>query len=250
MSHHVINPIAPFIILLIAHLIGDFVLQTEQMALKKSRVLSWLVLHALQLGVITWVLCWKFGVWPIALVIFLTHLIFDWIKPRLPGDPLRWYLIDQAVHLGVLWLVALWIVKYMEGDSMPLTSWMPFNVQVIIAAYLAIGRPITIGLGLFLKSWQDELLKLNQSNFESSVNGLTRSGEWIGNLERFFVLTCVLVNQFLLVGAILIAKAVMRQGDATKIEQRKMADYVILGTLGSFGLAFLVGILARLVFIY
>ena len=51
------NLLEPFLALFIAHLIGDFVLQTEQMALKKGRVLSWLMLHALELGLITWLLC-------------------------------------------------------------------------------------------------------------------------------------------------------------------------------------------------
>ena len=74
-----------------------------------------------------------------------------------------------------------------------------------------------------------------------------QSGEWIGILERFIVLTAVLARQYNLIGALLIAKALMRYGEVSQVGQRKRADYVVIGTLGSVGAAFFVGLLACLV---
>ncbi|MCC7518092.1 MAG: DUF3307 domain-containing protein [Verrucomicrobiae bacterium] len=240
--------IEPFLALFIAHLIGDFVLQTESMALKKGHVFGWLVLHALELGLITWLLCWRFEVWPVVVVVFLTHLIFDWIKPRLKGHPLQWYVVDQLAHVFTLFLCAIWMMNKLPLTSMPLSSVISPAVQVLLAAYLMILRPLTIGMGLFLKPWQDELQHANgnaNSGPEGPITGLTRSSEWIGNLERFFVLTAVLVQQEWLVVGVLIAKAILRAPELFKTDQRRRADYIILGTFGSVGLAFAVGMLAN-----
>ncbi len=242
------SPIEPFVVLLAAHLIGDFVLQTEQMALKKARVLSWLMLHATELGAITWVLCWTRAAWPVVVIVFLTHVVFDWVKPRMPGSVLLWYIVDQAAHVLVLWLSAVWLTKNMDVymTNMPLTQWVPYNFQVLFVAFLAVSRPVTIGMGLFLKPWHQEILQLKDVDPEHApVTGLTRSGAWIGNLERFFVVTCVLVGQPILVGFLLVAKGVMRFGETSHLEHRKRGDYAIIGTVGSVWLAIAVGYLAR-----
>ncbi len=245
---YAVNPFEPFIILLIAHLIGDFVLQTEQMALKKGHVFRWLMLHALELGLITWLLCWSVAALPVVAVVFLTHLTFDWIKPRLKGHPILWYGVDQFAHLLTLWLCALWMVNHLALGQMPLSAWLPWDIQVLVAAYLLVGRPLTIGMGLFLKPWQDEMIKANgNGGAEGSLTGLTRSSEWIGNIERFFVLTVVLAGQFVLVAGLLVAKFLIRAFEITRGgEIRKRADYIIIGTLGSVTLAVVVGLLARM----
>jgi len=233
-----------FFPLFVAHLIGDFILQTEQMALKKGSHWRWLVRHATELGVITLICCWTLKVWPVAIVVFLTHVIFDWIKPRLPGSPLRWYLADQAAHVVILLFCARWIRDESGMLQMPLAPYVPLPVQAIIAAYIVVARPLTVTIGLFLKPWRDEVLKVNGNGpANDSITGLTRSGEWVGNFERFLVLTCVLVGQYSLIGAILVTKAIMRFGDISRSQQRRRADYAIIGTLASVGLAVAVGLL-------
>ncbi len=240
------SPTEPFIVLLVAHLIGDFILQTEKMALQKGHVLCWLILHATELGVITWLLCWSWTAWPVVLIVFLTHVVFDWVKARLKGHPLKWYIIDQLGHLLTLWLCAMWMAHQLQFEEMPITKYIPMSILVLFAAYLFVSRPLTIGMGLFLRPWQEELLKAKATEDVGTVTGLTRSGEWIGNLERFFVLTCVLVNQYMLVGFLVLAKAMIRYGEVSSPAQRKRADYVILGTFGSIGLAVAVGVLTRI----
>lgn len=239
------SPLEPFIVLFAAHLIGDFVLQTEQMALKKAHVLGWLMLHAAELGAITWLLCWSVTAWPVVLAVFISHVLFDWVKPRLPGSQLLWYIVDQAGHILVIWVgCVMWMVPHM--DFMRIYDFVPYRVLVIFAAFLLVGRPITIGLGLFLRPWHQEILQSKDVDPEHTpITGLTRAGAWIGNLERFLVLACVLGGQPMLVGFLLVAKAVMRFGETSHLDERKRGDYAIIGTLGSFLLALLVGLLAQ-----
>lgn len=242
------SPIEPFLVLLLAHLIGDFIFQTEQMALKKAHVSGWLLLHASQLALITWVLCWNLECWPVIVAVFATHMIFDWSKPRMPGDQLYWYIIDQAGHIFVIWVGAVWMTHAMPFNAMPITAMVPIPILAIFCAYILVARPITIGLGLFLKPWQQEILKDSSQGSGCPVTGLTKSGEWIGNLERFITLTAVLAGQYIVVAGVLVAKAMMRFGEISRSVSRKRSDYILIGTLGSMGLAIVVGLLARMFF--
>ena len=53
-----------------------------------------------------------------------------------------------------------------------------------------------MGIGLFLKPWMEEVMKANgNASNGSPATGLTRSGEWIGNLERGVTLSCMLAVQ-------------------------------------------------------
>ena len=128
---------------------------------------------------------------------------------------------------------------------MPLTTLVPFNVQVMIAAYLFMGRPVTVGVGLFLKPWRDEVLKADREIAGSPITELSSSGEWVGNLERFLTLTCVLADQYLPIAGILIAKAIIRYHPAPQNSHRTRMDYVLIGTFSSIGFAIAIGVLAR-----
>jgi len=242
-----VSLIEPFLWLFLAHLIGDFVLQTEQMALKKGQILFWLALHATIVAGITWVLCWSWtrNTFVVIAAVFLSHLLFDWVKPRLPGNPLKWYIVDQAAHVVVLIFGAHWMVHYGDVTHMPLSDYFPLRLLAVLCGYLVVGRPLTIGIGLFLKPWKDELF--GQENEDAPVTGLVRSSEWIGNLERFFTMTCVLFDQYVLVAALLIVKAALRFGETNAAEHRRRADYILLGTFASVGAALAVAILVRLV---
>lgn len=240
-----------FLPLFIAHLIGDFLLQTERMSYQKAHRLGWLALHATIVAAITWILCWKgTAVLPVVIVVFLTHLVFDATKFRMPGSPLRWYLYDQIGHVVVLIFCTYWLVKYFRISSMPLAEYIPLNFQAGIAAYMLVFRPVTFGIGLFLKPWMEEVMKINGNAANGSpTTGLSRSGEWIGNLERGIALSCVLAEQYTLVCALIIGKAILRMGDTSKPENRKRADYFIIGTLASIGAAVLIGLFTRWVIV-
>jgi hypothetical protein len=67
------------------------------------------------------------------------------------------------------------------------------------------------------------------------AEGLPRGGQLIGLLERGLIYFFILVGQPTAVGFLIAAKSVLRF-DASKRKQ-KAAEYVIIGTLASFGWA-------------
>jgi len=93
--------------LLVGHLVGDFLLQTNEMARRKSQSLPWLLRHlaaymavtTLVLGALAWthsVTLWAAGIaW---LLIGVTHAILD------QRDFTRWWMRVIGISPDVTWL--------------------------------------------------------------------------------------------------------------------------------------------------
>lgn len=107
---------SPFDVLLIAHLFGDFIFQTNWMAVNKANRTNSLLFHALTYTLTIFlfasVFSVKLSVWAI-LLIFVSHCILDrrsfpkwWVKTvmRVHGRETDWLVImvDQAFHVFIL----------------------------------------------------------------------------------------------------------------------------------------------------
>lgn len=91
--------------LLAAHFVGDFVLQSDQMALNKSKDPGWLILHALVYSA-----CFLPWGWRFALVTFWLHVFTDawtskvtsrlWFMRMIPlqRNPMLWYVKEPSTR--------------------------------------------------------------------------------------------------------------------------------------------------------
>jgi hypothetical protein len=101
--------------MVLAHLLGDYVLQWDGLVRWKVRSLLGVAAHG---GIVTLVtlLCATLvspALWPYALVIGLLHTVIDLVRARYLGTPdtlweLAWYVLDQLAHLAVILLVVSW----------------------------------------------------------------------------------------------------------------------------------------------
>jgi hypothetical protein len=87
-----------------------------------------------------------------------------------------------------------------------------------------------------MTSWS---VALHDSN-EASLNN---AGKYIGMLERIFVFTFVVTGNWEGIGFLLAAKSVFRFGDLKESKDRKLTEYILIGTLLSFGIAIAAGML-------
>jgi hypothetical protein len=76
-----------------------------------------------------------------------------------------------------------------------------------------------------------------------AVPGLNNGGLWIGWLERALVMMLVLSNQITAVGFLVTAKSILRFGEIKDARQRRLAEYIIIGTFLSFSWALLVSLI-------
>ncbi len=230
-----------FTALLTAHLVGDFVFQSDRMVRTKARP-GVLLLHATIVTFLSWFLL-GFPCWPILLAVFLTHAGIDGIKTRATSDTLRVFLLDQAAHLAVLVILAYgfpegatrgWWVKDLPSH---LTPWYFAGLSLISGMVLTVNvGGVVIGKatrGFVREIWSDQ------------IHGLTDGGKTIGYLERSLVLLLELTNQAAGIGFLIAAKSILRFGEITGAKERKFAEYVIIGTFMSFGWALLVSALVR-----
>jgi len=71
---------------------------------------------------------------------------------------------------------------------------------------------------------------------------LRNAGRLIGITERFLVLTFMLLNQFAAIGFLIAAKSILRFQGKESIK----TEYVLIGTMLSFGLAIGTGLVIQL----
>jgi hypothetical protein len=85
-----------------------------------------------------------------------------------------------------------------------------------------------------MQQWSDQ--------FESNDDGTLRgAGTYIGILERLFIIIAILTSNLSVIGFLLAAKSVFRFGDLSRSEDRKLTEYILIGTLLSFLIAILTG---------
>lgn len=72
---------------------------------------------------------------------------------------------------------------------------------------------------------------------DHSTDSLENAGKYIGMLERLFIFGFIALQQWQAVGFLLAAKSVFRFSDLSRAKDRKLTEYILTGTLVSFGLA-------------
>lgn len=237
------NSLLIFIQLLLAHLLTDFVLQPNSWIRHKRKYRAksyFLVIHALLAGILSLVFLQKLEWWYAALFISVTHYLIDVWKLQQKKDNLKYFLLDQLFHLIVLVLVWLFLIKGYR-NVLPGIRELFNSPQflIVIAAYLFVIFPTGFLIGKATKHWQDEIEKTYQKN------SLEAAGRYIGIFERILVLTFILTNNFSAIGFLIAAKSILRFSDKSESGARKQTEYVLIGTLMSFAVTILLGLLVK-----
>ena len=116
---------------------------------------------------------------------------------------------------------------------------------IIAAGAILLTYPAGALIDLFLKPFQKQLNKKFRPNSLRPVTGLKEGGRIIGYLERLLIYVFILSGQFAGVGFLVAAKSIFRFGELKDSENRKQAEYIIIGTFTSFLLAIVVSLAAQ-----
>ena len=223
--------------LLLAHLIGDFVMQPERWVrdkeLKKHRS-SKIYFHVLIHGILTSLLVWSAAFWLPVLIIVTSHLVIDLAKVHFqkPHNRVFWFIADQALHLFVI--AAVWYTWQHPQLSLPVIH--SGKALLVLTAVIFLTNPASAIIKTFISQWTPD-------TFYTVSTSLPDAGKFIGFLERLLVLIFVLHNHWEAVGFLLAAKSVFRFGDLKESHDRKLTEYVLIGTLLSFGIALTIALL-------
>lgn len=210
--------------LLFAHVLADFVLQTGWINRNKARP-HVLLLHVAIVGLAS--VAALGSARPELLALVAAHGVIDAIKTYGRFRSLGAFLLDQGAHLLTIGALALWLPDLWQGGLwaaspalLPLMAWAAGLIVTLRAGEFAIG------------------LLMAPHGVRIRNNGLKNGGRLIGNLERGLIFLLIALDQPLGVGFLVAAKSILRFGTATR--DQRTAEYVIIGTLASFGWAIVV----------
>jgi len=230
--------ISLFIKLILAHLTGDFLLQPQTWAedknkkkLKSKYLYYHILVHAIVLLV---VLQFNFEYGLGFIIIIGSHFIIDAIKIQFRTKKNhRWlFAIDQLAHLIVIALVVQIYTPYLHK----ITTVDYTQLTLLAANIIAVTSASSIVMKTIISKWVIE-------DHSTKEDSLEHAGAYIGVLERLFVFLFVVLQFWEGIGFLLAAKSIFRFGDLSRSKDRKLTEYVLIGTLISFGLAILIGLL-------
>ena len=228
-----------FIKLLLAHLLGDFIWQPNSWVadkeVKKHKSI-YLYLHILLHGILAALLAGEIQFIPYAILIAVTHGAIDLIKLNFQKSTTKrtWFVADQIAHI----LILIGIVFLYKNKTIELL-WFGNQFWILITGLLFITKPTSIFIKTIISIWSPE-----ESNSHID-NSLASAGNYIGILERLFVFGFILTGHFEAIGFLLAAKSIFRFGDLKEAKDRKLTEYVLIGTLISFGTAILTGLIVQ-----
>ena len=222
--------------LLLAHFLGDFVFQPLRWVLHKeaNKIRSrYLYLHLIVHAVLVALALWDPSAWPLLIVILFSHYVIDLAKLyfqsyfRHRAVP---FFLDQLAHVLVLYFVA-----YHTQLPDHTLRWIQELDWPLVTAIIFVTVPSAIIMNRLLEPLSDQI--------EFDHKSLPHAGKYIGMLERLFVLVFIILGRWEGIGLLITAKSVFRFNDLKESNNRKLTEYILIGTLLSFGLAIVTGLI-------
>jgi Protein of unknown function (DUF3307) len=236
-----------FLALYLAHLLTDFVFQTNRTVSRKHRG-EWrgylihggthyaAVLAIVLLAAPHRLLSVSFQL--LAVSLSLVHLLVDWAKVSLTKshrihDNALAFVVDQIVHLVTV-IGAVFVLVHPSLQTF--VSWinrircLQESILLVSVVYVL----VIFGSGYFIRLLIDPLWKEEEGQTKKEHDEVINAGLYIGWLERFLVLTALFLQSPATVGFILAAKSIARYPELKSI---RFAEYFLIGTLLSVAIA-------------
>ncbi|WP_369049215.1 DUF3307 domain-containing protein [Tenacibaculum sp. UWU-22] len=227
-----------FLKLLIAHMLGDFVFQPTNWVISKekkkikSKKLYWHIgVHAILTAlVLQFNPSYLLGFF----LIISTHFIIDVSKTYVQTKKNKRHLffLDQLLHIAILILVTYLYAPF----TIDFNRFLSEKNILLIASLLFVSYISSVLIKVIIAQWNPE------KNTEKDQS-LSKAGRYIGILERLLIFTFILINKWEGIGFLLAAKSIFRFGDLSSAKDRKLTEYILIGTLLSFSLAISIGLL-------
>jgi hypothetical protein len=239
----------------LGHLLADFVFQTDRLVeLKRRGQFSAYVLHGFIHYLCAILLAGFFipgsffavRTHLVIAALAVVHVLIDLAKmqltaKRLIHDGARAYAADQLAHFLTVALAAALL-----SPGMPTSAFTALvqNFRSMGTSFLAVPviyASVIFGGGYLIRFLTRALAEGAESpTGEKPPEHLQNAGLYIGWLERFLVLTVLLLQSPAAVGLILTAKAIARYPEFKSV---RFAEYFLIGTLLSVSIAFVGGAL-------
>jgi hypothetical protein len=189
--------------LLLAHLVGDYILQWDGLSRWKSEKVGGVLVHGLIVISVTLLFTLPFDPswWPWAVFVGASHTLIDGLElpfrrtlaVRGPGkSALLLFLVDQALHLAII-VFALMASGYLSAPLLVDGLVRASNDQRLLTFIVAYAF-LTMPAWIIIKFLVHGLLNGSAPDFS-----VKPESKYIGMFERGIIATMILLGQFLLI---------------------------------------------------
>lgn len=254
-------------ILILAHLLADFVFQSDWVAIKKREKISYLFRHAFWVILTYFISTSIFFSYRLVIIIFvisIAHFFINLCKIKLEKKEkiaeIHLFFLDQLLHFIVIlaiypFLGNIYIQNWAYNLYQSIITYYPiflnidliymFKFIIILSGYIFIWNPGSHIVEKTLNNYK--IVKPDYKSGEIIINNqkqVANPGELIGKLERVLLLSFILSNNFLVISIIFTAKSVAR---FSNFKDKDFVNYYIIGTLISLLIAMGVGFLLNII---
>jgi hypothetical protein len=224
--------------MILAHLVGDYVLQWDKLATWKSRELKGVLAHCFIVFLVTLLLALPFDPfwWQGVLFISTAHLFIDAIQlyVKLPVPALARFLLDQLAHFTVIF-VALAVGGYLPITALSTgfaSATQSEKLMIFVLGYAFVTMPAWV----LVKFTSYGLVQGTAPEFPGRTN------KYVEILERILMTTFVLLGQYFLVPLVILPRLSMEWSD---VQENDNSTLYLVALLSSITLAVSVGLLLK-----
>ena len=185
------------LLLIIFHVVGDFYLQSDEVAKHKENLNSFMLIHSIIYSIpfVLLFIYFKIDV-SLFIIITLSHLLIDICSVKLKNKYKECLIFcsDQFIHLFIIYLCSSYMNLTIVFSNMTLIS---------ILAILILIKPVGVLISLAFKV----IFKEEKSNNELKI------GTYIGYLERIIIFLLCIFDSISTIGFIIAAKTLVRYKD-------------------------------------
>jgi hypothetical protein len=228
--------------LFLSHIITDFVFQPDAWVDDKKTNI-WksvkLYIHGCLAGILAYMFVGSWEILWLPIIVGATHIVIDGYKSKFEEN-LTIFLVDQVSHIIILILCWIVIIQYNLQDVLELLRLIISSDKFLIYlfAYSLILWPSS-------KLMKRILSSINVKFGENVDTGHKNVGLWIGMIERILILTFILQNNYQIIGFLIAAKSIFRHRYNGIKNSQVTIEYILLGTMLSFLIAIIVGLLSN-----
>ncbi|HNU23686.1 MAG TPA: DUF3307 domain-containing protein [Mesotoga sp.] len=256
--------VIPLALSVLAHVLADFLFQTDAMANEKNNVqMKGFLKHWCVVFVTLLVLMLPFKLTDVlmyCLVLSLFHILIDVFKAQIesrrgPATKFVMLIVDQFLHL-VLISFLLPISSFTVSRSFSsFIGWFSIHTGLNLSS-LPVQRILLITIvylyvlfagAVFIRKLFDLIYKnvpdyLQRIAGDSSVLDNVKTGKVIGIFERLLILTLYLTGNVASITIVIAAKSLAR---FKNFENKDFAEYYLIGTLASVMIAMVGGMILK-----
>ena len=221
------------ILQIIAYLLSSYFYQSEAQVkcnIENGFKSKFIFKHALITFVISWITSFNLNFVVCAFAIAIIHFTIDGFQKQFKRTECTYTLV-QLFKLTVIFLSVYLYTRYFDSSLFFLPVKANYYLLICLG-YLICFKPTNILIRQVI------IIAKIKITSDPTVE-LENAGKLIGILERILVLTFVIIGKLEVIGFLIAAKSLLRYKDTDTIK----TEYVLIGTMLSFGIAMLLGLL-------